>query len=101
MLKDKSRACSLTLLKVFLPHSVIESITPELAKFGDDILSKQIFDWVTDAERNVPYLRGGGRDAFGRRTSELVVSGGWKQLQRFGIENGYGIVGSTNPYDMC
>jgi hypothetical protein len=73
---------------VFLPKSVIESITPELANFGDEILSKRIFDWVTDAERNVPYVRGGGRDAFGRRTSELVVSEGWRQLQNFGIANG-------------
>jgi hypothetical protein len=73
---------------VFLPKSVIESITPELANFGDEILSKRIFGWVTDAERNVPYVRGGGRDAFGRRTSELVVSEGWRQLQNFGIENG-------------
>jgi len=73
---------------VFLPKSVIESITPELANFGDEILSKRIFDWVTDAERNVPYVRGGGRDAFGRRTSELVVSEGWRKLQNFGIENG-------------
>jgi hypothetical protein len=73
---------------VFLPKSVIESITPELANFGDEILSKRIFDWVTDAERNVPYVRGGGRDAFGRRTSELVVSEGWRKLQNFGIESG-------------
>ncbi|KAE9372463.1 acyl-CoA dehydrogenase/oxidase C-terminal [Stipitochalara longipes BDJ] len=75
-------------MNLFLPNSVVESITPELAKFGDEILSKQTFDWVTDAERNLPYLRGGGRDAFGRRTSELVVSEGWRQLQNFGIENG-------------
>jgi hypothetical protein len=75
--------------QVFLPKAVIEAVTPELAKFGDEILSKRIFDWVTDAERNIPYVRGGGRDAFGRRTSELVVSEGWKNLQNFGIENGY------------
>ena len=78
----------LTRPTVFLPKSVIESITPELANFGDEILSKRIFDWVTDAERNVPYVRGGGRDAFGRRTSELVVSEGWRKLQNFGIESG-------------
>ena len=74
---------------MFLPKAVRDSVSPELAKFGDEILSKRIFNWVTDAERNVPYLRGSGRDAFGRRTSELVVSEGWRELQNFGIENGY------------
>lgn len=83
-----SRESILTSLVVFLPTSVIASITPELAEFGDEILSKRIFDWVTDAERNLPYLRGGGRDAFGRRTSELVVSEGWRNLQDFSIKNG-------------
>jgi hypothetical protein len=76
-------------LEVFLPKSIITSVSPDLAQFGDEVLSKRIFDWVTDAERNVPYLKGGGRDAFGRRTSELVVSEGWKNLQNFGVENGY------------
>jgi hypothetical protein len=85
---QKSRALQLILRKVFLPKHVIESVTPELAKFGEEIISKRVFDWVTDAERNVPYVRGGGRDAFGRKTSELVVSEGWKNLQNFGIENG-------------
>lgn len=64
-------------------------MTPELSAFGQEVLSKQILDWVTDAERNVPYLKGGGRDAFGKRTSELVVTEGWKRLQDFGIQNGY------------
>jgi hypothetical protein len=73
---------------VFLPKSVIESVTPDLVKFGDEVLSKRILNWVTDAERNIPYVRGGGRDAFGRKTSELVVSEGWRELQNFGIENG-------------
>ncbi|KAN0110611.1 acyl-CoA dehydrogenase/oxidase C-terminal [Hyaloscypha variabilis] len=85
-------------MNLFLPSSVIESIIPDLAKFGDEILSKQIFDWVTDAERNVPYVRGGGRDAFGRRTSELVVSEGWRQLQNFGIENGIVATGYEQKY---
>jgi hypothetical protein len=76
-------------MTVFLPKEVLISVNPELAKFGDEVVSKQIFDWVTDAERNLPYLRGGGRDTFGRRTSELVVSEGWKNLQNFGIGNGY------------
>lgn len=79
----------LTAFKVFLPKSIVNAVTPDLAQFGEEVLSKRILDWVTDAERNEPYVRGGGRDAFGRRTSELVVSEGWKNLQNFGIEHGY------------
>jgi hypothetical protein len=84
-----SRADMLTMRTVFLPRSIIDDVSPELERFGQEVLSKRIFDWVTDAEKNVPYLRGGGRDAFGRKTSELVVGEGWRKLQEFGIENGY------------
>ncbi len=61
---------------------------PDLSQLGEEVVSKKILDWVTDAEKNIPYLRGGGRDAFGRRTSELIVSEGWKRLQNYGIEQG-------------
>lgn len=73
-------------------------MTPDLSTFGKEVVSKQILDWVTDAERNVPYLKGGGRDAFGRGTSELVVTEGWKRLQNFGIENGYAICHQSLTY---
>ncbi|KUJ07766.1 acyl-CoA dehydrogenase/oxidase C-terminal [Mollisia scopiformis] len=76
------------ILKLFLPKEINETIAPDLSRLGREVLSKRIFDWVTDAERNVPYLKGSGRDAFGRQTSELVVTEGWRELQKFGIENG-------------
>jgi len=90
-----SRADMLTMRTVFLPRSIIDDISPELERFGQEVLSKRIFDWVTDAEKNVPYLRGGGRDAFGRKTSELIVGEGWRKLQEFGIENGYNVLYSV------
>ena len=37
----------------------------------------------------MPYLKGGGRDVFGKKTSELVVGEGWRNLQDFGIASGY------------
>lgn len=73
---------------MFLSASAVEAAEPELAKFGDEVLSPAIFDWVTDAERNLPYIRGNGRDAFGKPKSELVVAEGWRKLQDFGIRNG-------------
>ncbi|KAK3686040.1 hypothetical protein B0T22DRAFT_492853 [Podospora appendiculata] len=75
-------------IKLFLPSSLLEQVEPEIAQLGHDVLSPQIFDWVTDAERNLPYLRGNGRDAFGKPRSELVVTEGWKRLQDFGFEKG-------------
>ncbi|GAB1315062.1 Acyl-CoA dehydrogenase/oxidase [Madurella fahalii] len=74
--------------KLFLPRSILDQISPEAARLGDEVLSQQILDWVTDAERNQPYLRGSGRDAFGKPKSELVVGEGWRKLQDFGFEKG-------------
>lgn len=65
-------------------------IEPELSVLGKRVLSQDIFDAITDSERNLPYLRGSGRDAFGQpRADSLVVTEGWTKLQNFGIENGY------------
>ncbi|EGO60324.1 hypothetical protein NEUTE1DRAFT_75270 [Neurospora tetrasperma FGSC 2508] len=74
--------------KLYLPPSLLEKVTPEISRLGDAVLSQQIFDWITDAERNTPYLRGSGRDAFGRPKQELIVTEGWRKLQEFGFANG-------------
>ncbi|KAM7191878.1 Acyl-CoA dehydrogenase/oxidase, N-terminal and middle domain containing protein [Naviculisporaceae sp. PSN 640] len=75
--------------KLFVPTSILEKVTPEIEKLGEDVLSQQIFDWITDAEKNQPYLRGSGRDAFGRPKSELIVTEGWSKLQDFGLSQGF------------
>ena len=64
---------------------MLERITPDLERFGDRVMSKEVMDWVSDAERNVPFLRGSGYDSFRRRTDELVMAEGWRQLQAMGI----------------
>lgn len=63
-------------------------VSGEVAQLGEDVLSDQVFAWVTDAERNTPYLAGHGRDIFGKTTSKLVVGEGWRSLQAFGIARG-------------
>jgi len=73
---------------VFLPPSILEQVQPEIAELGEQVLSQEIFDWVTDSEKNQPYLRGSGRDAFGKPRSELVVTEGWRKLQEFGFRKG-------------
>ncbi|KAK3956952.1 acyl-CoA dehydrogenase/oxidase, partial [Pseudoneurospora amorphoporcata] len=76
--------------KLYLPPTLLSSATPEISQLGDAVLHPQILDWITDSERNVPYLRGSGRDAFGRPSSkqELIVTEGWRKLQEFGFANG-------------
>lgn len=75
---------------MFLPLSIKTAIEPELRALGDKVLSDEIFGSISDAERNLPYLRGSGRDAFGQpRSDSLVVTEGWKNLQAFGIQNGF------------
>lgn len=59
-----------------------------MAALGNDVLSDQVLTWITDAERNKPYLKGSGRDVFGKWKGELVTGEGWRQLQNFGISKG-------------
>ncbi|CAK7200959.1 hypothetical protein SEUCBS139899_003659 [Sporothrix eucalyptigena] len=75
-------------LKFLVPEHIRRQVEPEFAQLGEDVLAPYIFDYVTDAERNLPYLRGGGRNALGRPTSELVTGEGWRGLQAFGMERG-------------
>jgi hypothetical protein len=73
-----------------VPGDVAKAAAPEIKCLGDEVLEPHIFDWVADAEKNQPYVTGGGRNAFGQPVStKLVVSEGWKKLQDFSIERGY------------
>lgn len=73
---------------MFLPSQIAAAARDEVSHLGEEVISERIFSWITDAERNKPYLKGSGRDAFGNWTGELVTSEGWRQLQKFGIEKG-------------
>ncbi|KAK4168095.1 acyl-CoA dehydrogenase/oxidase [Cladorrhinum sp. PSN259] len=75
--------------KLFLPPTLVDKVSPEISKLGDEVLTQQIFDWVTDAEHNQPYIRGHGRDSFGKPKSELIVTEGWRKLQEFGLSKGF------------
>lgn len=73
---------------MFLPTDIAATARDEVCRLGQDVISDRIFSWISDAERNKPYLKGSGRDAFGHWTGELVTSEGWRQLQNFGIARG-------------
>ena len=83
-------------LRLFLPDTFREAISPDLSAFGDKVLSRQILHWVFDAERNAPYVK--TWDSWGKRRDDLVTSEGWRNLQRVGIEEGMVAIPYENKY---
>jgi hypothetical protein len=76
---------------VFVNADLLRKATPEIEQLCDEALSPEILDWVSDAERNQPYVSGSGKDAFGRSVNtKLVLSEGWRKLQDRGFEKGLG-----------
>ncbi|KAJ4865562.1 acyl-CoA dehydrogenase, middle domain-containing protein [Trichoderma breve] len=84
--------------KLFLPAELREQIEPEVAKLGQEVLADRIFAWITDAERNKPYLKGSGRNAFGQWQGKLIMAEGWRQLQEFGFAKGFVADAYDTPY---
>ncbi|KAL7894253.1 very-long-chain acyl-CoA dehydrogenase [Trichoderma sp. SZMC 28014] len=84
--------------KLFLPADLRDEIEPEVARLGQEVLTDRIFAWISDAERNKPYLKGSGRSAFGKWKGELVTTEGWRRLQEFGFAKGFVADGYDAPY---
>jgi hypothetical protein len=80
---------ALTVQAVFVPRDVLRQATTDIEELCERAIQPQIFDWVTDAERNLPHVSGGGKNAFGQPESpKLVLSEGWRRLQDVGSEIG-------------
>ncbi|EGU87067.1 hypothetical protein FOQG_06846 [Fusarium oxysporum f. sp. raphani 54005] len=84
--------------KLFLPRQIVQQVQAEMASLGDDVLSDQVFAWITDAEHNKPFLKGSGRDVFGQWKGDLVTGEGWRGLQNFGLSRGFVAAGYDTPY---
>ncbi|KAL2202828.1 acyl-CoA dehydrogenase/oxidase C-terminal [Sarocladium strictum] len=84
--------------KLFLSEHVSSGVEGELTSLADEVVSDQIFSWVSDAERNTPFLKGSGRDSLGHWKGELVTGEGWRNLQAFGLRNGFVAAGYDTPY---
>ncbi|KAI5462473.1 acyl-CoA dehydrogenase/oxidase [Mariannaea sp. PMI_226] len=84
--------------KLFLSSDVASAAEPEIANLGKEVISDQVFAWITDAELNKPYLKGSGRDVFGQWRGELVTGEGWRGLQDFGLSHGFVAAGYDTPY---
>ncbi|KAG6098202.1 hypothetical protein E4U30_008269 [Claviceps sp. LM220 group G6] len=83
--------------------SAVSTAGPEVLSIGKDVLSDQVFVWVTDAERNKPYIKGLSRDAFGRWKGDLVTGEGWRNLKDLRITKGmvaigYDTISTYGPY---
>lgn len=81
---------------LFLPNQIRTEVLPDFQAFGDKVLSKQVLDWIADAEKNLPYIR--PFDAWGRRHDELVTSEGWRKLSAIGVQEGMVSIGYENEH---
>lgn len=70
----------------YLPESIIKQATPELTSLGDVVISQQVFDWMADAETNLPYIE--QQDLWGNPRNKLVTTEGWRKLKDLGVELG-------------
>jgi alkylation response protein AidB-like acyl-CoA dehydrogenase len=73
------------LLRRLLPRDVLETIAPELSRFGARVSGEiAALGAAAEAEppRHVPF------DPWGRRIDAIVTSGAWRQLDRISAEEG-------------
>lgn len=71
-----------------LPTPTPSSISDDLSRFSQLVLSKPVLGYIADAEKNLPYLK--PLTSFGEenRDDPLVTSEGWRRLQEIGIQEG-------------
>ncbi|OAQ77920.1 Acyl-CoA dehydrogenase [Purpureocillium lilacinum] len=72
----------------YLDPELVESVTPQLIKFGDDAVSDTVHAWIANSEKEEPYVK--QYDVWGSRYpyDKLVTSEGWKRLGQWGARNG-------------
>lgn len=74
-------------LNHFVPKDVlVQASQQELTSLGEKVVSDEVFEWVAEAERNLPYIV--HQDTFGNYVNKLVTSYGWKKLKEFSAEQG-------------
>lgn len=78
-------------LQYFCTKSTLDRAFPELQALGQEVVSPQVFEYIDDAEKNLPYIV--QNDTWGRSLNKLVTSHGWKMLKSMAAEKG--IVSTT------
>ena len=75
-------------LSQYLPGSVLQKLTPSLRRFGSEAVSPETYAWISNAERQQPYVK--QYNIWGQRypVDRLVTSHGWKEVGKWGIRRG-------------
>ncbi|KAG2416312.1 hypothetical protein HFD88_007527 [Aspergillus terreus] len=89
------------ILQWYLPSGVLSKVNPSLSRFGADAVSEQINGWIGNAETQQPYVK--GRNVWGSRydRDRLITSEGWKQLGKWGLQNGNYIFSAASATYSC
>lgn len=74
----------------FVPKEILQDAQIELENLGEKVIDRQVFEWIEDAENNLPYIV--SQDLFGHQQNRLVTSQGWKNLKALGIREGYVVI---------
>ena len=76
------------ILSWYLPERVLSKVRPRLEAFGNEAVSDEVNQWISNAERQTPYVK--TRNVWGEKYAydRLVTSQGWKELGRWGAKNG-------------
>src|SRR5688572_7340867 len=76
------------IISLHLPSPLPSSLSEDLSRFSNLVLSKPVLAHIADSERNQPYLR--PLTTFGEENKQdpLVTSEGWRALQDLGISEG-------------
>ena len=82
-------------LKRMLPKKIQNEINQDLTRFGDRVIS-DIYDMGIDAEKNEPFLK--QYDVWGKKINDVVVSQGWKELDKVSSEEGLIAIGYERNY---
>lgn len=73
-------------LEHFCPQFVAIRAFPELRQLGDDVIAPDVFEWMANAETNLPFIV--HYDTWGRPLNKLVTCHGWKQLKSMAAAKG-------------
>ena len=73
----------------YLPPDVLEVVKPRLTQFGAEAVSDEVNEWISNAEKEQPYVK--TRNVWAERYpyDRLITSHGWKEVGKWGSRNGY------------
>ncbi|KAK2756942.1 hypothetical protein FQN54_004910 [Arachnomyces sp. PD_36] len=76
------------IISLHLPSPLPPSLSEDLSRFSNLVLSKAVLGHIAESERNQPYLK--PLTTFGEENTRdpLVTSEGWRELQDLGIREG-------------